>query len=160
MMLSHAVMNTLWCTLSYTCYDAMMWWCILHYALYDVHVCHGVMTLSYVLWCILVDDAQTMHTVWWWWDELMIIRPWWWHVQTLMFDDLTITSNIDKQLDQQYWWWWPDQKDDVTVITTGKIWQWLECRGYQQQSLVCDRSTSSTIFFLSGWQDGGKDRRS
>ena len=57
MMLSHAVMNTLWCTLSYTCYDAMMWWCILHYALYDVHVCHGVMTLSYVLWCILVDNA-------------------------------------------------------------------------------------------------------
>ena len=101
-----------------------------------------------------------MHTVWWWWDELMIIRPWWWHVQTLMFDDLIVTSSIDNQLDQQYWWliwqWWHGQKDDVAVITTGMFWQWLECRGYQQQSLVCDRSIGSTIFFLSGWQDGAR----
>ena len=43
----------------------------------------------------------------------------------------------------------------VEVIYTGMIWQWSECRGYQQriQSLVFDRSTGSAIFFLPGWQD-------
>ena len=38
-------------------------------------------------------------------------------------------------------------RDDLTVIKVQR---------YQQQSLVCDRCTGSTIFFLSGCQDGAR----
>ena len=107
----------------------------------------------------------------WWYDvwhalkvdiQSQVCYPKVWHalVKTLMFDDLIVTSSVDEQLDQQYWcliWqWWHGQKDDVAVISIGMIWQWLECRGYQQQSLVCDRSIGLTISFLLGWQYGAR----
>ena len=77
--------------------------------------------------------AMMMHSMMYIHSYTLCYRPWWWHVQTLMFDDLTVTSSVDEQFDQQYWcliWqWWHGQKDDVAVISIGMIWQWLEYRG-------------------------------
>ena len=101
---------------------------------------------------MISSDEDLMMVMPWWWEwciinaystmvmcygQLAVI----WTVDSGLFirqyddqiDQQWLMSKVDEQLDQQYWcsiWqWWHGQKDDVAVISTRMIWQWLEYRG-------------------------------
>ena len=123
-----------------TCYKVIIHFCAL--SCYIIHHNANSMMMHILWWHVQETDvSQTLlikqppwwWTVWWWWDELILMmmytlcyRPWWRHRQTLMFDNLIVTSSVDEQLDQEYWcliWqWWHGQKNDVAVISIGMIW--------------------------------------
>ena len=94
-------------------------------------------------WSITCHNDYYVHT------KLLMNNQWW----CLVIEEQSYFSDCV---------WWCVQGCTWAVcgsdIYTWMIWQWFECRWYQQhiQNLVFDRSTYSTISFLSGWQDGAK----
>ena len=142
---------------------------IIWYTLYDDNACdndvHSMKLMdSYTIlwWCspmcydvylILMMDTQC--TMRWWWcipydDDAYL---WWWCMA------MHALCSVEAKKDYLFSYCvWQDVQGCIGVVYgsrmtcwyTRMIWQWLECRGYQQQiqSLVCERSTSLVFKFL------------
>ena len=125
----------------------LIWWYIYIYdtCLYKYN--HMMMNMHGLEWwhSSMHYDVYLLHTHYL--MMMMVHTLWLW---CIIYDDVQKQQSRDSSVIVD------DNEQCVAVISTGMIWQWLECRGYQQQSLVCDRCTSSTIFFLSGCQDGAR----